>query len=382
MRILVISDLPQFVTGGAEKQAANLIEAWLEAGNEVTCFGRRMGAEPVHIGRHLVPARRIRTLQRAGRLLRGASYFFSLSLLLVRHRGQFDLVYTRFLGEAAVTACLLKSLRLVNAALVATPANTGGRRGGDAGFLASVPCRNALVRLLDAHCDAINLIAPAMAAELRKIGFSGRNFSHIPNGVAVRADAPPHSQRRHMFLAVGRVARQKGYDVLIEALALIKNRLRPGMVRIAGDGAERPQLQARAAQLKVADAIEWLGELDHASVLRELEDAKVLLLPSRYEGMSNAGLEAMERGLAMLMTRCGGLDTYVQPDMGWVIEPGDAESLAAAIEASLSSSAQSLQSMGSCNRACVLQRFALATVATRYLELFSRLVAARSAGTP
>lgn len=108
MRILVLSDLPQFVTGGAERQAANLIEAWMDAGHEVTCFGRRMGCEPVRVGKHEVPVRRIGTVQRFGRLLRGVSYLISLAMLLLEHRRSIDLIYTRFLGEAAVTVSLLK----------------------------------------------------------------------------------------------------------------------------------------------------------------------------------------------------------------------------------------------------------------------------------
>jgi glycosyltransferase involved in cell wall biosynthesis len=376
MRILVISDLPQFVTGGAEKQAANLIEAWLDAGHEVACFGRRMGSGPVLVGRHEVPVRRIRTLQRLGRLLRGISYLLSLATLLLRYRRRFDVIYTRFLGEAALTASLLKQLHMIDMVLVSTPANTG-ETGSDAQFLAGLPCKRRLVRLLDKRCNAINLIAPAMMDELCGLGFSGRNFAHIPNGVSIHATPPPGSLRPHRFLAVGRIARQKGYDTLIEAMRLIRDQLQPGLVRIAGDGPERASLQARAKALDVNHAIEWLGELSHDAVLHELEQAQVLLLPSRYEGMSNAGLEAMERGLAMLMTRCGGLDAYIQPDMGWVVEPEDTKALAAAMSLALAATAPTLAAMGERNRAYVLQHFDLPMIATRYLALFESASKAR-----
>lgn len=375
MRILVISDLPQFVTGGAERQAANLIEAWLDADHAVTCFGRRMGKGPATVGKHAVPVRRIRTVQRFGRALRAASYFFSLCQLLLSNRNRFDLIYTRFLGEAAATVSVLKRLRLLTVPLVATPANTAG--AGDANFLAELPFGRRLVRLLDSQCDAINLIAPAMAGELRGIGFSGRNFTEIPNGVAVR-DAPVRSQvRKHRMLAVGRATRQKGYDILIDALSLNRNALQPEAVRIVGDGPERMALQAQAKALGVDHAITWLGELDHDAVLHELEQTQVFLLPSRYEGMSNAGLEAMERGVAMLATRCGGLDTYIRSDMGWVVEPEDAGALAAAVNEALAATPAMLADMGARNRALVLQYFALRAVAARYLALFERLIGKR-----
>ena len=92
MRIVVISDLPQFVTGGAETQAASLIEAWMDAGHEVICFGRRMGSGPVRLGRHPVSVRRIPVVSGLGRTLRGMSYLLSLSLVLLRHRRRIDVI--------------------------------------------------------------------------------------------------------------------------------------------------------------------------------------------------------------------------------------------------------------------------------------------------
>lgn len=375
MRILVISDLPQFVTGGAEEQAAHLIKGWLDAGHDVTCYGRRMGAGPVRIGQYDLPVRRIRTIQRFGRLMRAGSYFVSLCVLLLRYRGRFDVIYTRFLGEAALTISILKHLRWLRVVLIATPANTGGK--GDANFLLSLPCANWFIRLLDLQCDAINLIAPAMADELRGIGFSGRNFTQIPNGVLVRSQLPRTEERCNSLIAVGRIVPQKGYDALIESLSRIKERLVPGLVRIAGDGPERRALELLADKRGVSNAIVWLGELEHDAVIAELGHARVFLLPSRYEGMSNAGLEGMERGLAMIITRCGGLDSYIQPDMGWVVEAGDIQALACALEVVLSSAPQELSSMGARNRDLILREFDIKAVAVRYLTLFQDLIYAR-----
>lgn len=375
MRVLVISDLPQFVTGGAEKQASHLIEAWMDAGHNVTCYGRRMGPGPVRIGRHELSVQRIRVVHRCGRLTRAATYFVSLCMLLLRQRRQFDVIYTRFLGEAAITVSLLIRLGLLRSILVSTPANTSGK--GDATFLSSIPFKKYLVRLLDSKCDAINLIAPAMADELRGIGFSGRNFSHIPNGVVIYREPLPDKERSNWFLAVGRITHQKGYDVLFQALSQVRSQLGPGMIRIAGDGPDRQALESLATTCGISGAITWLREVDHSTVLDELGRARVFLLPSRYEGLSNAGLEAMERGLAMIVTRCGGLDTYIRTDMGWVVDPGDVSMLKRALEAALSASPETLTEMGRCCRALALKKFDIKIVAARYLELFQQLVESR-----
>jgi glycosyltransferase involved in cell wall biosynthesis len=380
MRILVVSDLPQFVTGGAEMQAARLIAAWLDAGHEVRCLGRRMGAGPVRIGPHLLPVARIRTASLLGRWGRAVSYFLSLAWLLWRNRGWAQVVYTRFLGEAAATAAILKACGVLRVPLVATPANTRGN--GDTNLLRSLPFGKRLVGLLDRECDAINLIAADMVDELRDAGFSGRNFTRIPNGIRL-GPPPARAQRdRPRFLAVGRLTPQKGYDVLLSALASNREALAPGQVRIVGDGPERDALASQAAALGVADIVHWVGEASQDVVVRCLDDADVFLLPSRYEGLSNAGLEAMERALPLILPRCGGLDHSVDPHVGWVVEPGDAGALAGAIAEALAVDPARRARMGEEARRRVEREFDMAVVASRYAALFAALQEGRRPASP
>ncbi|HET6435316.1 MAG TPA: glycosyltransferase family 4 protein [Xanthomonadaceae bacterium] len=371
MRILVVSDLPQFVTGGAEMQAARLIEAWLDAGHEVRCLGRRMGARSVRIGRHVLPVARIRTTSLLGRYGRAASYFLSLAWLLWRNRRWAQVVYTRFLGEAAATAAILKASGVLRLPLVATPANTRGN--GDINLLRSLPLGGRLIGLLDRECDAINLIAADMVAELRAAGFSGRNFTRIPNGIRL-APPPARAQRdRPRFLAVGRLTPQKGYDVLLSALASMREAFAPGQVRIVGDGPERDALASQAVALGVADIVHWVGEASQDVVVRCLDDADVFLLPSRYEGLSNAGLEAMERALPLVLTRCGGLDHYVDPSVGWVVASEDASAFAGALAEALAATPARRARMGLEARRRLEHEFDMAVVAARYAALFQAL---------
>jgi glycosyltransferase involved in cell wall biosynthesis len=376
MRILVISDLPQFVTGGAEMQAARLIEAWLEAGHEVRCFGRRMGATTSRIGRYDVPVARIRVTSLLGRYGRAASFFVSLVWLLLRNRHWAEVVYTRFLGEAAATAAILKACGLLRVPLVATPANTRGN--GDTNLLRSLPLGHRLIRLLDRQCDAINLIAADMDDELRAAGFSGANFSHIPNGIVLRQLPAPTRPETPRFIAVGRLAPQKGYDILLEAMARLRDRLQPGQVLIVGDGPERERLLAQARVLRLETSVVWMGELPQPEVSRLLDASDVFLLPSRYEGLSNAGLEAMERGLPLLLSRCGGLDRYVDADMGWTVEPEDVDGLVAALASALSAGPERLRSMGRNARALAEHAFDMRIVARRYVALFEALRGGRA----
>lgn len=371
MRILVISDLPQFVTGGAEMQAMRLIEAWMEQGHEVICLGRRMGTAPVRVGSRLVETHRIHTLSRLGRPGRALSYAWSLAITLIRLRHRFDVVYTRFLNEAAATTALLKSMGWVRVPLIATPATVRGE--GDVRMLQALPFSHKVIRLLDRHCDAINLIADEMKEELTQAGFSGRSFTHIPNGIHVKPLDRRQVNEPIRFVAVGRLAKPKAYDVLLKALASIRTRLHPGQVTIIGDGPERSTLHDMSKALGLSPYIVWKGELDQASVQRELTKAHVYLLPSRYEGLSNAGLEAMERALPMIVSRVGGLDLHIDANMGWQVIPEDSTSLATAISMAMESTPEELLAKGACCRKLIESRFDIDVTSKCYAELFDRL---------
>ncbi len=371
MRILVISQLPPFWVGGAERQAGRLIAEWRRQGHEVIAFGRGMRAGEVELGGYRVPVRPIRTVQRFGRLMRGASYVLSLSLLLLRYRRWPQAIYCRFLGEAAVTVALLKRLGLLRAPLVAVPANAGP--DGDTAFLRKAPLRRLIAPLLERGCEAINLIAPQMADDLRAFGLSGRQFHHIPNGIIVGPVPARQWHGERQLLTVCRLTDQKGVDVLLEALKALRAESARWHLRIVGDGPRRVELMQQAAAAGLAERVEFTGAASEAEVRRHLSQSHVFVLPSRFEGFSNAALEAMESGMPVLVTRCGGLDTYLRSDMGWVVEPGDVTALTAALRGALAAAPETLEAMGRRCRSEVEARFNLRAVAARNLELFESL---------
>lgn len=374
MRILVLSDLPAFVQGGAEIQAERLISAWLAAGHEIRCIGRRMGAGAVSIAGREVSVARIATVEAGGRYLKALTFLGSLATKLLQHRYWADVIYCRFLGEAAVTAALLKKLKLLSSPLVATPANVGG--SGDVNHLQSVPGWRWIVHQLDRHVDVISLIAPAMDDEFRAAGFSGRNFCSIPNGIPVDdLRATVRTKRRWIF--VGRLTPQKGLDVLMHALSTIEPPFDAPEILIVGDGPERMRLTDMAQRTPWRERIRFAGSLSNEAVRELLEESQLFVLPSRYEGMSNAALEAMERGLPVLLTQCGGVDRYLTREHGWLANPGDATSLRETIIEALAASPGRLSAMGKANRSLVLDKFDMSKVAGRYLALFDDLLSRR-----
>ncbi len=212
-----------------------------------------------------------------------------------------------------------------------------------------------------------------MDIELHSAGFSQRNFTHIPNGVPIGSPSQQRGDGKIQFISVGRIAPEKGLDLLLEAVASLKAQLVPGQVVIVGSGPEESALRAQAKKLGINALLEWTGELDQSQVRTRLERADVFLLPSRWEGLSNAGLEAMERGLVPIISDCGGLDTYVDSQTGWVIPRDDAPALAQAMAEALSLSRDQIQAMGMRARMLVEHKFDIAKVAERYLNLFTKL---------
>lgn len=369
MRLLVLGDIPPWVVGGSEMQTWRLVREWRRQGLDVEIAGHRIPNTCIE-GIRLW---RLPVVRPLGKAFRALSYASSLSVFLLRHARRFDLIYCRFLGESALVVTLLKSLRFLNLPLVVVPASGGGQGNADAALLGSLPASTKLIRLLSRHVDCANYIAPSVEAAMRHIGFSPERVSRIPNGVSLPATlpgAPIHGVTS--ILLVGRLAEEKGIDVLLDALTHIIDL--EYQVTLVGDGPLRVQLEEQVKTAGLAERIEFAGLLDEEGVSEQLSRSHLFVLPSRYEGLSNAALEAMAHGVPVVVTRCGGIDTYIQPDHGWVCEIEDANSLSAALREALSMDRGEWIRRSKACQMLVKDRFSLEAVAKSYLELFDSLV--------
>jgi starch synthase (maltosyl-transferring) len=135
----------------------------------------------------------------------------------------------------------------------------------------------------------------------------------------------------HLALFVGRIAPQKGLPVLLDAAARVARDRPDWHLALAGDGPDRPELAARAAACPaLAGRVHWLGR--RADVPALLKAADLLVLPSLWEGMPNAVLEAMAARRAVVASAVEGTEDLVVPGRtGWLVPAGDAAALAAAL---------------------------------------------------
>ena len=138
------------------------------------------------------------------------------------------------------------------------------------------------------------------------------------------------------FISVARLVPQKGLDVLIAALPRLSGAAAEWPVTLVGDGPEREALEQQARDLGVSDRLRCLGFRSDPE--RFLAEAAVFVLPSRFEGMPNALLEAMAAGLAVIVTDAspGPLEVVEPGVSGLVVPSDDPAALAEAMQALVS----------------------------------------------
>lgn len=131
-----------------------------------------------------------------------------------------------------------------------------------------------------------------------------RSVATIPNPVLVSAGAKidDAGTTRPFLLAVGRLDRQKGFDVLLHAYALVAAELPDLDLRIAGDGPEADSLRKQAVDAGLGGRVTFLGQVRNIPDL--MNQAFAFVLPSRYEGFPNVLLEALASGAATIAADC------------------------------------------------------------------------------
>jgi GalNAc-alpha-(1->4)-GalNAc-alpha-(1->3)-diNAcBac-PP-undecaprenol alpha-1,4-N-acetyl-D-galactosaminyltransferase len=159
----------------------------------------------------------------------------------------------------------------------------------------------------------------------------------IPNG----AESPPLAGRQSVprdpagtrwVVAMGRLAPQKGFDLLIDAFSRLSERHPQWSLRILGEGPSRPSLEQLIAAKRLANRVVLSGwEKSPTDVLRQSD---LFVLSSRFEGFPNALLEAMACGLPSVSFECdsGPAEIIRNQIDGLLVAPEDVAGLAAAID--------------------------------------------------
>jgi glycosyltransferase involved in cell wall biosynthesis len=228
-------------------------------------------------------------------------------------------------------------------------------------------------RLAARVTDVITVVSSEELRAGRAVLGAGCRIDLIENGVDTHAFDPhgPRAERRSapLLVQVGRLSTQKAQDRSIRALAACADR---GVrLRLVGDGPERGALERLARQLGVDDRLEFTGSDDPRPHLRA---ADIVLLPSRWEGMSLVLLEAMSIGAAVVSADCAGSD--VLDGCGMLVDHADDTAAVAGIARSVTemlADPELRRDLGDRARRRIEQHHALADVLVRYHALWRSL---------
>lgn len=360
------------VIGGTEQQTRNLAEFWAAQGKKVTVITKNPGDLPstetinrVNVVRFKIPA-----VPFLGNSLFGARLFF---FLRSERSSIACLISQMFNTEALILSRLTKCL---NIPFLVRPSSGGP--DGNLDKMKRTWGGNCKARRLARNSQFLIAINDQISKEFKATNLI--DVVKIPNGVDTNRFAPS-AQRADPpgALFVGRLDKVKNLDMFLTVWADVVKKIPSAVLMIAGDGPERPALEALSQKLNLSAHVRFLGEVKTAEAL--YQHASVFILPSHREGVSNALLEAMSSGLAVAVSDIGGNRLLVKDSsMGLRFKPTDKMAWAEGLTR-LMSDAALRQSLGQAARRNIEENFSLQKTAAAYETLF-QAIASAPFGTP
>ena len=346
------------LAAGLDRAAFSALVCSLDAGHEFAEAFARRGVPVLELQRHgSFDVRRLARLRR-----------------LVEHERP-DVVHAFLVGPSLYTRLACLGLRARPRLVVSERSIEGRRRRSvrlaDRALAGSVDC-------FVANAEAVReaLLVHLQPRRPRTLvipnGFDVRPGPPGPPRAALRAELGVR-ETETLLLAVGRLAPQKDYPLLLDALARLRER--PGLrLAIAGDGPERPRLEALLRERPLPAAL--LGtRRDVPDLLRA---ADLFVLSSNVEGFPNVVGEALLAERPVVATAAGGVPEILRDGVdGRVVPVGDSEALARAI-ASLLDDPEAAARMAASGARRVRESFSLEAMVRRHEALYRELLSEAS----
>lgn len=199
-------------------------------------------------------------------------------------------------------------------------------------------CYQWLQRRAWRRFDAVVVVSRALGDQLARDGVPQQRIHIVPNAWGGEPNGLERAMARQVLDIpdgrfhvgwVGRLSSEKGADVLIDALAYLRDM--PLTTSVIGAGRNGWALRQRASALGVNDRLVWHGNVSDAGKLFKGFD--VFVLSSRTEGTPMALFEAMAAEVPVVASRVGGVPDVVSETEALLVPPGDTRALAAAIRA-------------------------------------------------
>lgn len=232
-------------------------------------------------------------------------------------------------------------------------------------------------------CSEVAALSPALAEMCRQKLPMTSAVCVLPVMMEERANGQAPRAREGSEVVFGfaaRVEKLKGPAVLMEAFGAASREFPRVRLRLAGEGSQRREVEARAAALGVADRYDYVGVYsrpeERAAFMRGLD---VFVMPSFTEGTPNSVIEAMAYGLPVVASDVGGIPDVLDTDSGVLVPPGDAAALAEAL-LRLARDADLRARMGKAARARFLRLFSPSAVLPVFLGTYHRVARGNGVG--
>jgi glycogen synthase len=379
--------------GGMERHVQELARFLARAGVEVTVVTR----PPTHksaasagewnepgVELVLIPAAHLPLRGIADRVL-NYPYWTRAAGAFIASRN-FDLVHAQGLSGWGYSRLVAKGA--AHAPLVINPQGMEEFKTSTAKRIAYLPF-HLLARQAAQQAAVLIAADSAAAREIpRFLHVRPEKVLMIPNGIDVEAarrwvDAGTLqaltvglqlTQRTPFLLSVGRLEANKGFDLMLDALARIRPLLSSKWVWVVvGDGPRYHALMHKIRVLRLGAHVELLGALDDATLHNLYELATLFVHPTRFEGSSLVTLEAMAHRRAIVATKVGGIpDKVIQGRNGYLVEPGDPVELGDKILAALRD-APRLRAMGEASYEIACRSFDWPQTIRQTLMLYERV---------
>ncbi len=179
------------------------------------------------------------------------------------------------------------------------------------------------------------------------------------------------------LLCLGRMAAVKGFDLALSAMAMVVEHFPDACLVMAGDGPERPALEKQAAELGLKEAVAFMGWVAPENVPALINEATMMIMPSRFESFPVAALQAAQMARPVVGTRVGGLpEIVINERTGLLVEEENSTALATAITFLLNQP-ETAACMGQTARSRVRREFSWEKHVDAYDKLYRALIMSR-----
>ncbi|MCO8088303.1 glycosyltransferase [Acinetobacter indicus] len=217
-----------------------------------------------------------------------------------------------------------------------------------------------------------NVSKEATESLISKGAFNHKNLATVYNGIDLKKFIFFNKDidlKKLKILSVGRFSEQKDYPNLLHAIAIFRQNLqhKEYVLKIAGDGELRPQIEELIEHLGLKNNVTLLGRREDIPQL--MQEADFFILPSAYEGFGLVVAEAMACGAFVIATNSGGV-AEVMGDTGILVPPQNSEALAEAIKQAVSKTPLEIKANNLKARQRVEELFSLEKSVENWLKIY------------